>query len=156
MAFKANSLVTNVEGCVDGIPMPIVRLNRWTLVIGIILGLLLQQPLFTTLLFLILLPAVLFGQRRSLIFQVGKRIFARQNVTAETEDKRLMRFNNLIATALLGFAQVAFILGAPVVGWALALMVAVAASVALAGFCVGCFIYYQFKLQRLRLFGNKI
>ena len=65
-----------------------------------------------------------------------------------------MRFNNLIATLLLGFAQVAFILGAPVVGWALALMVAVAASVALAGFCVGCFIYYQFRLQRYRVFGN--
>lgn len=154
MAVKTNKLAANSEGCVDGIPMPIVKLNRWTLVIGIIIGLLIQQPLFTTLLFLILLPAVLFGQRRSLIFQVGKRVFARQNAHAETEDKRLMRFNNLIATLLLGFAQVAFILGAPVVGWALALMVAVAATVALAGFCVGCFIYYQFRLQRYRVFGN--
>jgi len=28
-----------------------------------------------------------------------------------------------------------------------------AASVALAGFCVGCFFYYQFKLQKTQLFG---
>jgi hypothetical protein len=40
------------------------------------------------------------------------------------------------------------------VGWFLALMVAAAASIALAGFCIGCFLYYQFKLQRFRLFGT--
>ena len=45
----------------------------------------------------------------------------------------MQRFNNSIAVTLLGAAQIAFILGATVVGWALALMVAIAASVALAG-----------------------
>jgi hypothetical protein len=45
-------------------------------------------------------------------------------------------------------------LGVPVVGWIFALMVAAAAGVALAGFCVGCFMYYQFNLQRYRLFGK--
>ena len=137
------------------IPLPIVRLNRWVLLVGIVLGLILQQPLLTTLLFLILLPAVVIGQRASLIFRVGKRLFARQLPTAEREDRRLMRFNNTIALLLLGLAQVAFLLGAPLVGWALAAMVAVAAGVALAGFCVGCFIYYQLKLQRYRLLGTR-
>src|SRR5215207_7006657 len=136
--------------CLD-IPMPIVKLNRWTLVGGIGLGLLLQQPLFTTVLFLLLLPAVLIGQRASVIFQVGKRLPAAQNAGAPREDRRLMRFNNSIALGLLGLAQVAFLLGAPLAGWALAVMVAVAAGVALAGFCVGCFLYYQLKLNRYRL-----
>jgi hypothetical protein len=145
---------TVVAACVDGIPMPIVKLNRWILVTGIALGLVLQQPLFTTALFLILLPAALFGQRGSVIFQAGRRVLSRRIVGAEVEDRRLMRFNNTIATLLLGLAQAAFLLGAPAAGWALSLMVAVAASVALAGFCVGCFLYYQFKLQRFRLFGN--
>jgi hypothetical protein len=135
--------------------MPIVRLNRWVLVVGIVLGRILQQPLLATLLFLILLPAVVIGQRASLIFRVGKRLFARQLPTAEREDRRLMRFNNTIALALLGLAQVAFLFGAPLVGWALAGMVAVAAGVALAGFCVGCFIYYQFKLNRYRVLGTR-
>ncbi|HYO50370.1 MAG TPA: hypothetical protein VEW94_11025 [Chloroflexia bacterium] len=62
---------TEEVGLCSDIPMPIVRLNRWTLLTGIVVGLLLQQPLITTFLFLILLPAVLYGQRRSLIFQVG-------------------------------------------------------------------------------------
>jgi hypothetical protein len=133
------------------IPLPIVTLNRATLVIGIIGGLLLRQPLFTTALFLLLLPAVLFGQRASLIFFVGRRLLARWNATAEREDRRMQRFNNTIAVTLLGAAQLAFILGATVVGWVLALLVAAAASLALAGFCVGCFLYTQLKLNRYRL-----
>lgn len=136
------------------IPLPIVTLNRATLVIGIVGGLVLQQPLVTTALFLILLPAVIIGQRASLIFQLGRRLLARWNAGAEREDRRMQRFNNTIAVTLLGAAQVAFLLGTPVVGWALALMVAVAASVALAGFCLGCFLYTQFKLNRYRLFGS--
>lgn len=142
------SVVTNAD-----VPLPIVRLNRWTLVVGILVGLALRQPIFTTALFMILLPAVLLGQRYSLIFQIGQRLFARQIATAEREDRRLQRFNNSIAAILLGGAQVAFLLGAPVVGWVLALIVAAAAAIALAGFCIGCFFYFQFKLQRYRLFG---
>lgn len=137
----------------DGIPLPIVKLNRWTLVIGIVAGLITQQPLWTAALFVIVLLAVLFGRRWSLVYQVGQRVLARQIATAEREDRRLMRFNNTIAVLLLGAAQIAFVLGVPVVGWVLAGMVALAASIALAGFCVGCFLYFQFKLNRTRLFG---
>jgi hypothetical protein len=140
------------ESACEDIPLPIVKLNRWVLLIGVGTGLLLRQPLFTTALFLILLPAVLFGQRFSLIFRVGQRLFASRLATAEYEDRRLQRFNNGIATTLLGVAQIAFVVGSPVIGWAFALAVATATTVALAGFCVGCFLYYQFKLQRFRLF----
>ena len=30
--------------CADGIPMPIVRLNRWMIVVGVLVGLVTQQP----------------------------------------------------------------------------------------------------------------
>jgi hypothetical protein len=33
--------------------------------------------------------------------------------------------------------------------------VAVASAVALGGFCFGCFLYYQFNLQRFKLFGQR-
>jgi hypothetical protein len=134
--------------------MPIVKLNRTMLVVGIVGGLLLQAPLITTLLFAILLPTVFGGQRWSLVAWAGRRLFARQIATAEYEDSRLMRFNNTIAVVLLGAAQVAFVLGAPIVGWALAAAVAIAASVALAGFCVGCFLYFQFQRGRTQLLGS--
>lgn len=138
--------------CADGIPLPIVRLNRIVLAAGVVIALVLNQPLITTVLFLLILPAALFGRRASLIYHVGWRIFARQIPTAPTEDFRVQRFNNLIAATLLGAAQVAFALGAPIAGWALSLAVAIAATVALLGFCLGCFLYYQFRLQRYRFF----
>jgi hypothetical protein len=138
----------------DGVPMPIVKLNRWTLLSGILVGLITQQPLFTTALFLLLLPSVIFGQQWSLVAKIGKRLFAEQIPGAEYEDRRLMRFNNTIATVLLGVAQLAFLFGSPVLGWTLSLMVAVAAGIALAGFCVGCFLYFQFRMLRYRFFGQ--
>ncbi len=141
------------QGCRD-IPLPIVKLNRWVLVLGVLLGLALGQPLVTTALFLVLLPATLGGQRYSLIFRVGQALFGVRLAAAPREDFRVQRFNNGIATALLGAAQVAFLTGLPALGWGLALAVATAAGVALAGFCVGCFLYYQFKLQRFRLLGR--
>ena len=144
---------TNSDACADGIPDPIVKLNRWIIVVSVIVALILQQPLITTALFVVLLLATVLGPRGSLIFQIGKRIFAKQNLTAPREDRRLMRFNNTIAVVMLGIAQITFVAGAPVVGWTLGIAIVIAASVALAGFCVGCFFYYQFRLQKTRLFG---
>jgi hypothetical protein len=138
----------------DGIPFPIVTFNRWVLISGILAAFLLREPAITTVLFVILLAAVLFGPRYSLIFQAGRRLFASRLAAAEREDRRLMRFNNSIAAIMLGLAQIAFLTGFPAAGWAFALIVVVAAAVALAGFCAGCFLYYQFRLQTFRLFGR--
>jgi hypothetical protein len=139
----------------SGIPQPVVRFNRWILLCGIAAAILLQQPLITTALFIVLLPAVLFGRKWSLIFYMGQRLFAKKNSTAATEDPGLMRFNNSIAVILLGGAQLAFITGAAAAGWVLSAVVAVASAVALGGFCFGCFLYYQFNLQRFKLFGQR-
>jgi len=65
-----------------------------------------------------------------------------------------MRFNNIIAVSLLVGAHLAFYFGRKGVGLVLVTMVVAAAAIALAGFCVGCFLYYQFKLNRYRLFGR--
>ena len=135
----------------SGIPAPIVKLNRWTLVIGILAAFTLQQPLITTLLFVIVASAALFGRRGSLIYALGSRLFKRQNAKAlaaeQYDDRRVMRFNNAVAAIMLGGAQIAFLLGASFVGWMLALIVVAAAAVALAGFCVGCYIYTQWHIR---------
>jgi membrane associated rhomboid family serine protease len=138
-----------------GIPLPIVKLTRVVLLVGIASAIMFQLPIVTTALFVIILSAVVFGKNGSLIFFIGSRLFAKQNKNAATEDPRLMRFNNSIAAILLGGAQIAFISGAPLVGWILSGIVAVAATIALAGFCFGCFLFYQFNLQRFKLFGNR-
>jgi hypothetical protein len=152
LAVLEQKVDLTAASCED-IPMPIIKLNRWILAVGGLLGLLFQQPLVTTALFLLLLPSVVWGQRASLIFHLGSRIFAARVPFAEREDRRLQRFNNLIAFSMLGVAQVSFVVGLPIVGWVFVMAVVLAASIALAGFCVGCFLYYQFKLNRYRLFN---
>lgn len=136
--------------CADGIPMPIVRLNRAVIVTGVAAAIVLQQPLITAVLFVLILPAALIGRRASPIFALGSRLFARQNIDAELEDPGLMRFNNSIAAFMLGGAQIAFVLGANAIGYGLAAAVGLAALVALLGFCLGCFLYFQFKLNTRR------
>jgi hypothetical protein len=138
----------------DDIPLPIVRLNRWTIAIAVAAGLALRAPWITTGIFLVVAPAALWGSRASLIYALGCRIYARANLTAPTEDRRLMRFNNALAASMLGAGQIAFLLHQPIAGWALCIATAVAALVALAGFCFGCFLFYRFKLARYRLFGT--
>lgn len=148
---SSSSLTTSLEG----IPLPIVTLNRTVLLTGITAAIVFQQPMVTTALFSIILSAALFGKRGSLIFFIGSHLLAKQNLKAKTEDTGLMRFNNSIAAILLGAAQIAFLSGAPLVGWIFSAIVAVASTVALAGFCFGCFLYYQYNMQRFKLFGRQ-
>lgn len=54
--------------CVSLIPLPIVRLNRLTILFGVILGYALHAPLITTVLFGIVALAAAFGRRASLIY----------------------------------------------------------------------------------------
>ena len=61
-----------------------------------------------------------------------------------------MRFNNTLAAVMLGAAQVAFLAGIPRLGWTFALAVVAAASVALAGFCVGCLLFTQWRIRTRR------
>jgi len=135
------------------IPLAVVRLNRWTIVVAVLLAFALRAPIVTTVLFLIIAPTVIFGRRASLIYQVGTRLFPSPASETEGEDPGLMRFNNTLAALMLGLAQIAFLVHADLVGWILAAFTALAAAVALAGFCVGCFLYYRFKLHRSQLFG---
>lgn len=133
-----------------GVPFPIVTLNRAVLTFGVFVALLTQQIWITTMLFLILLPTTLLGKRFSLVYFVGNIVFKKQIQNSQYEDAGLQRFNNTIATTLIGFSQISFLAGQFILGWIFATMVMLASGVALLGFCVGCFLYYQFKIQRYR------
>ena len=139
---------------VAGIPLPIVRLNRWTIVVTLLFAFAVQQPLITTALLLVLLGSVIFGPKGSLVFQTGSRVLKTQIAEArrrgEVEDRRLMRFNNSIAVIMLATSQIAFLTGAATFGWILAGIIVLAATIALLGFCVGCFIFYRLRLAQFR------
>jgi uncharacterized membrane protein YhaH (DUF805 family) len=67
----------------------------------------------------------------------------------QREDAAPHRFAQGMGAAVLGSALLAFVAGAPAVGWGLALLVIALAGVNLVfGFCAGCFVFFQ--VQRLR------
>lgn len=133
------------------IPMPIVTLNRSFLVTGVLIALATGQPILTTVLFVVVASAALLGRKGSLIFVVGSRLFPQRNAEAlargRVEDSRMMRFNNTLAAVMLGTAQLAFLAGLPWLGWVFAMAVVAAAGVALAGYCVGCLIFTQWRIR---------
>jgi Domain of unknown function (DUF4395) len=134
-----------------GIPQPIVTVNRALIVSTVVLAIALQQPALLAALFVVLLPGALLGRRASPIYQIGTRVLTRSGWTGEHEDVRMQRFNNILAVVLLGASLIAFALGASVAGWAFALAVAAAATVALLGFCIGCFLFLQLRLGQHRV-----
>jgi hypothetical protein len=138
----------------NDIPLPIVTLNRVFLTFGILFALISQQIWITTLIFVILLPTLIFGKNFSLIYYIGSKLLRSQIKSAKYEDAALQRFNNTIAVTLLGISQIFFLITQPMIGWVFASMVMIASGVALLGFCVGCFLYYQFKIQRYKFFRS--
>ena len=100
----------NADQKMSGIPMPIVTLNRSILCFGILIAIATQQFWITTILFMILLPAVFFGKKYSLIYRTGMILLKKNIQNADFEDASLQRFNNGIATLLLGMSQIAFLL----------------------------------------------
>jgi hypothetical protein len=142
----------DVPDCTALIPQAIVRLNRWTIVVAVVFAFVLRTPSITTALFVVVACAALFGRGASLIYIVGSAVL-RPVPSPDSEDPRLMRFNNALAATMLGIAQLGFLAGLPPMGWAFAGLTALAAAVALTGFCAGCFLFYQFKSNRSRLFG---
>ena len=145
------SAISSTEPCDDGIPYPIVAVNRGIIVGGVLLALWTNQPLLTTVVLALLAPAALFGRKASPIFRIGSVLLREAIAHAPVEDQRVQRFNNIMAVVMLGAAQLAFILGAAWLGWVFSVAVAFAALVALCGFCVGCFLYFQFRINRSRL-----
>jgi Na+/H+ antiporter NhaD/arsenite permease-like protein len=132
------------------IPRAIVRLNRSTIVGFVVVAAVLNAPWITTVLFVVIALAACFGRRLSPVYRIGMALFRPAPDPVHDEDPQLMRFNNRLAALMLGGAQIAFVLHVPTVGWALCGACALAAAVALAGFCVGCFLYYQFNAIRRR------
>lgn len=134
--------------------MPLVTFSRWVYVVVLVAAFALQQPWLTTLVLALVLPGLIWGRQANLLAHLGRRIFGASLAQAVREDRRLIYFNNLLLVVMLGLAQPAFWLGQPMIGWALTGMVAAAAGLALAGYCIGCTLFYQFKLYQYKVFGR--
>lgn len=133
------------------IPVPYVRANQAGIVLFVLLGIALQQPMLIVALWLIQLIGLWRGVRANLFVVAAAPLLSSRIAGAPTESRELQRFNNSIAVLLLTISILWFIWSPGSVGGYIAAgMVAAAALAALCGYCVGCFLYYQFKKNTRR------
>jgi len=131
--------------CEDEIPLHWVRGNQ----IGILLSVIATVALQQSWLLLIPLAVQLVGRYAGVRYNLFVRLFAPLLPASErTESRELLRFNNLLAILMLAAALVSFLAGAPTAGYVFLAMLTIAVVAALSGFCLGCFIYFQWKKFR--------
>ncbi|MBI2705121.1 MAG: DUF4395 domain-containing protein [Actinobacteria bacterium] len=136
------------------IPTPIdprgPRFNQAVLTAGLALGFAFQwwyvAPIFAA----VLLLGAAFGPQYGPFLRLyASAIKPRLSPPRELEDPRPPRFAAAVGVVFLGGATLAFLAGATILGWVLALIVAVLAALAAAtGICVGCEIYLWFAHRR--------
>ncbi len=133
------------------IPVPYVRANQWGIVLFVAASAVLGQPWLIAVLWLVQIVGLLIGAQGNLFIIIAKPFLQKKAAGAQTEAAELQRFNNSIAVTLLTLSLVSFALGWQTAGYVLAILVALAAFIAICGFCVGCFLYFQLKQWRRKL-----
>jgi len=119
------------------------RTNQAVLAVALLAGFLADWravvPIFAVVLFL----GAAFGPRYGPVLRLyAELVKPRLGPPAELEDPRPPRFSAVVGVAFLAASTVAFLAGAPGLGWALALIVAALAGLAaVTGICVGCEVY---------------
>ncbi|GAA3409632.1 DUF4395 domain-containing protein [Paenibacillus hodogayensis] len=130
----------------DSIPRPLVRTNQWTIVAAVVLTWL------TGFYWLLAIP--LLAGAMGVTFDFNPimrlaRLFLRKPPSAYIPEERTdQKFNQLLATCFLLLALIGYAFDWPAVAYIFSAMVALAATVAICGFCVGCFIRYQWLRYR--------
>ncbi|WP_078555685.1 DUF4395 domain-containing protein [Bacillus alkalicellulosilyticus] len=132
------------------IPIYLVKSNQLMMVTLTVSALLLQSWPIVALTLVLVLISLIFGGKANIAFMIAKKLNKKDRSTEETESVELTRFNQTIAAILLAIG-LGILLAGHWSGWILVAMVTVAATIALLGFCVGCFMYFQLKKMRYQL-----
>lgn len=130
------------------IPKPLVRLNQSFIALSAILYLISSNRL------LLILP-IIFGLSSIFLnynplFVLGKRFLKKPMNEYIQEDKAQQRFNQILALSMYILAFVSISFGQVLVSYIFATMVFLASTIALLGFCIGCFIHYQYHMWKYR------
>lgn len=122
------------------IPRPLVRLNQWTILLSVIL------TWITGVTWILAIPLVanLLGVLYNFnpIIRLGRQFLKKAPTAYIPEDAQQQKFNSSIASFCLAGGFIAFLLQWQIVGYIFTGMVAIASSLAIAGFCIGCFLHF--------------
>ena len=125
------------------IPKPLVIANQWTIVFSVIIALLTQTAWILLIPLIANLSSLLTGFHP--ILALIKRFLVKPANQYIQEDYAQLRFNQWLAVGFLVVASVSFLLNWTILFNIATMMVGIAALVAILGFCIGCFVRFQYQ-----------
>ncbi|MER2058364.1 MAG: DUF4395 domain-containing protein [Niallia sp.] len=125
------------------IPLPLVRTNQWVIFLSVLLSLFLQQYWIMLIPLLAGLCGLLFQWNP--IMKLANLFLKKPKKEYRQEDWDQQQFNQIIAVVCLAVSSISFFLNWTIVGYIFAVMVGLASIIAILGFCIGCFIRFQWK-----------
>ncbi len=131
-----------------GIPRPLVKTNQGFIVISVLLTWLTGQYWILALPLAAGVLGLVFGYNP--VIKLGAKFLRKERSAYLLEDAEQQQFNQSIAVFCLTAGLVSFIAGWTIAAYIFTALVAVAATVAILGFCIGCFIHYQWKMYTYR------
>lgn len=135
------------------IPRPLVRLNQWFIVISVVISLITGANWILALPLAAGLMGLLF--RFNPVMKAGRLFLRKPLKDYIPEDWDQQQFNQLIAVICLAGALICNLLGFETAATVFSVMVALAAFIAILGFCIGCFIRFQYQQYRYRRSQSK-
>lgn len=125
------------------IPKPLVMANQWTIVLTVIIALLTQSAWILLIPLIANLSSLLTGFHPILV--LVKRFLVKPANQYIQEDYAQLRFNQWLAVGFLFVACVSFLLNWTILFNIATTMVGIAALIAILGFCIGCFLRFQYQ-----------
>lgn len=125
------------------VPKPLVLANQWTIVLAVVIALLTQNAwiLFVPLVSCVL--SVFVGIHPVML--VVKEFLRKPLNEYIQEDKDQLKFNQWMAISFLTIAVISYLFNMMTIFNIATIMVGIAAMVAILGFCIGCFIRFQYQ-----------
>lgn len=130
------------------IPKPLVMANQWTIVLSVIIALITQSPWILFVPLIANLSSLLTGIHPILI--IVKRFLSKPLNEYIQEDYAQLKFNQWLAVSFLFVASVSYFMNWTLLFNIATVMVGLAALIAIFGFCIGCFIRFQYQQWNYR------
>jgi hypothetical protein len=130
------------------IPKPLVMANQWSIVLSVIIALSTQSAWILSIPLIANLSSLLTGFHP--ILMIVKRFLSKPANQYIQEDYVQLRFNQWLAVGFLFIASISFLLDWSILFNIATIMVGLAALIATLGFCIGCFVRFQFQQWNYR------
>lgn len=130
------------------IPKPLVMANQWTIVLSVIIALVTQSAWILLLPLIANLSSLLTGFHPILV--IIKQFLSKPAHAYLQEDYAQLRFNQWLAVGFLFIATISFLFNWSILFNVATIMVGLAALIAILGFCIGCFVRFQYQQWNYR------